>query len=221
VNFFGHAAVAAWQSPEPGFVLGAMLPDFAAMIGARPPNAEHAALAAGIRHHHFTDQVFHDAADFRGLVTEAFEDLLARGVRRGSARAVAHVGVEILLDGVLARDAASRRAYLGALGAAGSLCSFVVWRDASERARFDALRAGLEARGITTEHAAPDAVVFRLSRALARRPRLALDAVDEPRVRAWAEQAAPRVEARAGSLLDELRRGLGASLERVEIRGKC
>lgn len=218
MNFFGHAAVAAWHSPEPGFVLGAMLPDFASMIGARPPAAEHATLAAGIRHHHRADHVFHDAADFRALVAEAFDDLLAQGVRRGSARATAHIGIEILLDGVLAHDAASRRAYLGALDAAGSLRRFVVWRDASERARFDALRAGLESRGISSEHAAPDAVVFRLSRALARRPRLALDAADAPRVRAWAERAAPRVRARTGSLLDELRRGLETPSSGVEPR---
>lgn len=195
-----------------------MLPDFATMIGARPPGTEHAALAAGVAHHHRTDHVFHGSAHFRALVSEAFADLLTRGVGRGSARATAHIGVEILLDGVLARDAGARRAYLDALGAIGPLRSVIAWRDAGERARFDQLAIGLEARGISSEHVAPDAVVFRLSRALAHRPRLTLQAVDQPRVRAWAEHATPRVEARAGPLLDELRQGLEPGADSLELQ---
>ena len=67
MNFFGHAVVATWHATEPRFVLGAMLPDFAAMIRARPPAARDPELARGIALHHATDEVFHDAPTFREL----------------------------------------------------------------------------------------------------------------------------------------------------------
>jgi hypothetical protein len=35
MNFFGHAKVALWRGDAAGFVLGAMLPDFASMAGTR------------------------------------------------------------------------------------------------------------------------------------------------------------------------------------------
>src|SRR5215467_16252125 len=121
MNFFGHAAVAAWQSPDRAFVLGSMLPDFATMIAAHPPAAAHAQMDAGIRFHHRTDEVFHRSLAFRELAGAAFAWLVARGARRASARAVAHVGVELALEGPLSRSATARDAYLAALdGAAES-----------------------------------------------------------------------------------------------------
>ena len=35
MNYFGHAAVASWRGSRGGLPLGAMLPDFATMSGAR------------------------------------------------------------------------------------------------------------------------------------------------------------------------------------------
>ena len=194
MNFFGHAAVASWQTRAPGFVLGAMLPDFAAMIRARPPGAGHDALQDGVRYHHRTDEAFHDAPIFRQLSREALAYLLERGVTRGAARAVAHIGVEILLDGELARDAQARSAYRAALeaGREHELGRFVEWRDASERARFDALREGLESRGVKPEHSSPEVVVYRVTRMLADRPRLALAAEHQPAVYDWARWARPQ-----------------------------
>lgn len=196
-----------------------MLPDFAAMIGARPPLVEHLALQAGVDYHHRTDHVFHEARDFRALVHEAFDSLLARGVARGSARAVAHVGIEILLDDVLARDPVARHAYLDALCATSSLQGFIEWPSSLEHERFEALCSGLAARGISSELAAPNAVAARLTRALARRPRLALNERAQPLIREWIVQTVPRVQARAGTLIDELRRSLAASAGGVERTG--
>ncbi|MEB2325122.1 MAG: hypothetical protein OZ921_21590, partial [Sorangiineae bacterium] len=115
MDFFGHAAVASWHGAGTGLALGAMLPDFAGMILARPPPAAHSGITEGIRLHHRTDAVFHDAPAFRELSTRALEWLEDRGLRRGSARAIAHVGVEMLLDAAVADDAGARAAYLGAL----------------------------------------------------------------------------------------------------------
>jgi hypothetical protein len=115
MNFFGHAVVASWKNPLPAFVLGAMLPDFANMVGTRLSQPEEPALASGVAFHHRTDHVFHENAVFRELVAGARVELSRLGLSRGSARAVAHVGVEILLDGVLAGDEAASAAYRAAL----------------------------------------------------------------------------------------------------------
>ena len=137
MNFFGHATVASWVSNAPAVVLGAMLPDFATMIRARPPTAKQPELWRGVRLHHDTDAVFHDHPVFRELCADAVAALSELGLARGPARATAHVGVEIHIDGVLARDDSARKSYLDALGAAPALAAKLDWRAAEESARFD------------------------------------------------------------------------------------
>lgn len=180
-----------------------MLPDFATMIRARPPATRHDELSEGVQFHHLVDDIFHDSPTFRELSREALHFLLEHGVTRGAARAVAHIGVEILLDGELAREAGAREAYIAALGASTEheLGRFIGWRDASERARFAALREGLESRGIKREHSSPDAVVYRVARMLRDRPRLALDAGHQPIVLQWAGSARKDVARRAPELV--------------------
>ncbi len=221
VNFFGHAAVASWQTRDPGFVLGSMLPDFATMIRARPPGTRHAELDAGIQFHHLVDDIFHDAPAFRELSRDAFRFLLARGVTRGAARAVAHIGVEILLDGELAHDKSARQAYLGAIDASAEteLGRFVEWRDAAERARFAALREGLVSRGIHRDHSSPAVVVHRVARALTGRPRLALDPQHHPMVHEWAAAAQPDVARRAPELFSGIAQALEQHAERRAAAG--
>lgn len=187
-----------------------MLPDFATMIHARPPSTRHAELGDGIAFHHATDAAFHAAPTFRSLMAQANAELLANGVRRGSARAAAHVGVEILLDAELAREEAARLAYRSALLCAidPPLALEIDWRDEDQRGRFAELCRVLETRGLSAGHVSPELVSLRLSRALAGHPRLALDAAAELVVSDWARAAAPLVAASAPALLDELRRAL-------------
>src|SRR5258708_1440822 len=107
VNFFGHAAVSSWlDDAGDGVALGSMLPDFAGMIRARlddpaPPATE---LARGVELHHATDAAFHRMPATLALMRELDDRLLGGGCARGPRRAVAHVGVELLLDGVLVDD---------------------------------------------------------------------------------------------------------------------
>jgi hypothetical protein len=209
VNFFGHAAVARWYSESPTVALGAMLPDFAAMIRARPPVVREPLLQRGVALHHATDHAFHETSVFRELTAWAHADLAERGLARGPARAVAHVGVEILIDGVLAHDDAARRSYLAALTLGRTLdAASVSWRDGASSLAFAELVAALCARGISRSHHTPEVLALRVARALAPRPRLALGANDEPRVIAWAHAARPRVAARGDALVKELRRML-------------
>jgi hypothetical protein len=211
MNYLGHAAVATWRRQDCAFVLGAMLPDFATMIGARPPATTHAGLDAGMRFHYRTDEVFQRSVGFRELTRSAFDWLLARAVERGRARAIAHVGVELLLDADLSRTEPVRRAYLAALhgGAAPELGRHLSWA-APEGARgFEDLRTRLLARGVTADAPAPEVTSQRLRRALSARPRLALDDAATLVALDWLTVAQPQVTARAAGLAREVAERLG------------
>jgi len=204
MNFFGHAAVASWSSPAPATVLGAMLPDFATMVRVRLADPTDTAIAAGIAHHHATDAAFHGMPAVLGLMRELDDRLAALACARGPRRAVAHIGVELLLDGVLVSEPAYRDAYTDALTCdpAG-----VRWRDDDGPARLDTLLARLRTHGAPDDLRRPHAITQRLHRMLAHRPLLApsptdLDAID----RALAAYQ-PRVEAAADTVLRALRQG--------------
>ena len=208
MNFFGHATLAARVSDRPEFVLGAMLPDFASMLGLREPRAQDRVLAAGIHFHHLTDRAFHDHATFRRLCREATVVLGTRGVARGTARAVAHVGVELLLDAALAESATARSAYVAGLraGQRPELLRNLHWPSA-EQVRLgrlmNRLEGGFEEHG-DRAHVPSSQIVERLSRALGRRPRLAIAPRDLPAVVDWVEFTHGAVVASAPALLHEL-----------------
>ncbi|PYM90453.1 MAG: hypothetical protein DME04_22690 [Candidatus Rokuibacteriota bacterium] len=206
MNFFGHAVLAVRHCADPAFVLGAMLPDFATMIRARPPLTEHAAIDLGMRFHWRTDDAFHRSGAFGNHTHEAVTWLSARGVRSGSALAAAHVGVEILLDAALAHDAPGQQAYLAALNGAapGELGRHVAWASDEQIMRFDRLRERLLERGPIVSDIAPEVVAERLRRALADRPRLALDAAAELAVRDWVSVARAQISDCAVPLIEEL-----------------
>ena len=211
MNYLGHAAVATWRSQDRAFVLGAMLPDFATMLGARPPATTHAGLDAGMRFHYRTDEVFHRSAGFRELTRSAFDWLLARGVERGRARAIAHVGIELLLDADLSRTEPVRQAYMAALhgGAAHELGRHLSWAAPEGRLGFEDLRTRLLARGVTADAPAPEVTSQRLRRALSARPRLALDDAATLVAFDWLTVAQPQVTARAAGLAREVAEHLG------------
>ena len=112
MNYFGHAVVASWKTGHGGLPLGAMLPDFSTMCGARVVGSDDEDVATGITLHHATDSVFHQAAVVTGLMRELDHRLERGGCARGPRRAVAHIGVELLLDGVLVDVAEYRDAYI-------------------------------------------------------------------------------------------------------------
>lgn len=198
VNFVGHAAVAWQKRPEPGFVLGAMLPDFASMSRARVRAVRAGAVADGVDHHHEVDVRFHRSAAFRRLCAEAHDRLAARGVRRGGARGAAHVGVELLLDGALVSDAAVREAYVAALAAPDAA---IQWRTADCAARWASLRDRLAAHGVPDEYTDPAVVADRVVAILRRRPLLALNPREADEVARWLAAAQPHVLDAAPHLL--------------------
>jgi hypothetical protein len=210
VNFFGHAVVASWEARAPGFVLGAMLPDFASMCGGRLAEIDHPELRAGIALHHRTDRVFHAASRFVALCQDARRTLQARGLGRGHAYAVGHVGVELLLDGWLVDQPKAREAYAAALrcGRPGELGGQIRWLDEEGRGRWRRLHRRLEAHGPPDDYRDPTLVASRIERILRDRPRLALDARRTEITARYLPELQQAVHARGAALICELRLGL-------------
>jgi acyl carrier protein phosphodiesterase len=203
MNFFGHAAVASWHTPTPGRVLGAMLPDFATMSGARLGDGSDADIAGGIDLHHATDAAFHRAPVVLGLMRELDEKLATHGCARGPRRAVAHIGVELLLDGTLVDDASYREHYLAALerDPAG-----IVWREHPER--FARLLERLRSHGVPDDLRRPEAITHRLHRMLSHRPLLAPNAADISAIEKSLVEYKPRVDVAVDSVLRAVRAAL-------------
>jgi hypothetical protein len=183
VNVLGHTHVADRVRPgDVAYALGAVLPDLASIAGVRlqtPLPPAHAALAEGIACHHAADTSFHSLARFRTGAAALRYDLLAEGLTTGPARAVAHVGYELVLDGTLV-GSPTEDAYRRALsGAAEAACAIVPahrdrWSDFVERVAATA-RHSLRYDDV-------EWVAQRLVAILDRRPRLRLDAAHVPAV---------------------------------------
>lgn len=125
MNFVGHIHIADHCFERHGlggdhpvvdrhrYLFGAALPDFATIgrfqLTGAPADP---ALAAGVDMHHATDTAFHSSDWFVEHSQAVRAQLEHRGVNRGAARAVGHVGIELLLDGHLlaANDDLRRRA---------------------------------------------------------------------------------------------------------------
>lgn len=213
MNFFGHAALAARhftdQAPPfdgrllPTVCVGAMLPDFIGMLRLGRPTIHDAALDAGVAFHHASDEVFHELASFHRLSRQAFAWLSDRHMPRGPARAVAHIGIEMLLDEVMAAEDFARRAYRAALGVPlGALLSFPLATDAE---RLAALQDALLTRAVDYRTPTPELVAERIRRTLAGRPRLATDDAGQALLGTWVTLTRPHVLAEAPEVLATLR----------------
>jgi len=210
VNFFGHAAVATWSArpngAAPAIVLGAMLPDFATMCGGRIEAAGDEAVGRGIALHHTTDAVFHKLPVVTGLMRELDEHLVHGQCARGPRRAVAHIGVELLLDGVLIDEPAYRAAYLSGLAHDPALH----WRDPGDAPRFAILLERLRAHGVPEDLRLPEAITARVHRILAHRPRLAPSTDDLRAIRHALIAFKPRIDVAADTIVRAMRAGLDA-----------
>jgi hypothetical protein len=206
LNFFAHAVVAGRRSRVPRFVLGAMLPDLASMIGVRVQHAADADLARGIELHHATDSAFHAAPAFTELCSESISGLSAQGLGRGTARAVAHVGVELLLDGALSGDGHARVLYGAALASAadGGLNERLTLAPPHDLPRLSAGLARLLSSQLPEAYGDPAFVADRLRVILRHRPRLAMAERDYEKVAEWTESIQPRVLACSRELLEHV-----------------
>jgi hypothetical protein len=122
---------------------------------------------------------------------------------RGPARAIAHIGVEMLLDEPLSDEAGARKAYRAAL--AQSLDGALSFPTPTDAERLSALQAALLERSHGPRHASPMVVAERIRRTLAGRPRLATADGTEPLLAEWVERTRPAVVAAAPEILARLR----------------
>jgi hypothetical protein len=171
-----------------------MLPDLANMLDRVRVSSSEPLFAQGIAFHHASDAVFHDSAPFVRFEAEARRTLHRAGVPRGACLAIAHVGVELVLDAELARQEQYVAHYLAALNCVSMVdLDCIAW---SGRAAVKVHATG--AAGELAElcrvlversrHLAatdPPKVAERLQRILARRPRLRLSDEHMPAVHDW------------------------------------
>ncbi len=217
MNFVGHIEVArlvdGGRSSTPGFLLGAALPDLAAMgrfrLTDRPADPD---MAAGVDLHHRTDEVFHRHPLFRSTSSAASTALAEAGLSRGASRACGHVGIELLLDGHLLGDGTVLRssvevAMATAVDRSDELVDLVGpehragWRHHLER---------LTDWPVPDDYHRPEAVARRLQRILSRRPRLRFSTDDIGAVATGLAGQARAVTTGAVGLLDDLDRDLSA-----------
>ncbi|MDX2052485.1 MAG: hypothetical protein SFV15_08850 [Polyangiaceae bacterium] len=219
MNFFGHACIAARRERSAEFILGAMLPDFASMLGARGTHSTCDETAAGIRFHHATDRVFHETRNFKDLSLASSNWLSARALDRGPARAVAHIGTEILLDTFLAQEDGALLAYTGALCVgtkAGQLPNVTISPPHLETALPKLCGTLLEATPRLADPR-PEAIALRVFRTLSHRPKLALKDTEVSLVTDWARHFAPEVCSVAASWMQELENELKGAHSDAQI----
>jgi hypothetical protein len=223
MNFFGHAALAASHFSEqqpplgadllPTLCLGAMLPDFIGMLRLGRPTIHDATLATGVAFHHGTDEVFHELPGFQRLSRQAFAWLSQQHMPRGPARAVAHMGIEMLLDEVMADVASARDAYRAALQV--PLAPLLDFASVADGERLAALQQALLTRSASQLRPPAALVAERIRRSLAGRPRLALDDAGQALLGGWVTATRPLVTAEAPEVFATLRTRL-ANFGRAE-----
>jgi hypothetical protein len=171
MNVLGHTSVAlAWGGDDPELLLGAVLPDLASMVNVRVDRSRLGrGIGDGVRCHIEADAVFHDHPEFRAGSAALRMDLAEQGLHRGPARAVAHAGWELLLDGTLLGTPAET-AYWQALDVGERALEAI---DEPGRGRWLGLLAHRDrGRRPPLRYDDPRWVAERLHALLARRPRL-------------------------------------------------
>ena len=208
VNFFGHAYTAMWFDTSPRWVLGAMLPDFASMSGTRLLGAGDDRVAGGIEHHHMTDAVFHRCEIFLDQEHDGTKRLQEVGLWRGSAMAVAHVGTELILDGLLLDEPGLRETAIDAMTVATDPALQLEW-SAGGAEKFARLCARLEqVEDLGVEYRDSARLAKRLYLILRRRPRLAFEEHAIDAIIPWLDATRAALVLERDTLLDDVRRGL-------------
>jgi hypothetical protein len=206
MNLGGHIAVARQLSTDPMVWLGAALPDVGAMgrfnlLGEQPIGS----IAEGIALHHATDDVFHSHEWFKGHQSTLFGRLTAAGIRRGAARAVAHVGPELLLDGELLTNSGIKRdVNLGMGQLAAHLDAVELLVQPAKRTGWRTHLEHVVQRPAPSYFDDPYAVAQMLERILRNRPRLALDSEQVSKVGEILDEAHESIVSSSHGLVDDL-----------------
>jgi hypothetical protein len=190
VNFYSHVAIASLFSEELGLAFGAMLPDLASLVGAKPPKTSCPHIRRGYALHHATDRAFHELEPFRHASRTESQRLLSLGLSRGTAVAAAHVGLELVLDDALAEDEPTQALFRTTLAAAAPqmLCQSLEWGSDAHAAQFETLRQRVWSLAMEQLPLDGTTLAERLCRTLERRPKLAVRAGDRELLQCWAAE---------------------------------
>lgn len=211
MNLVGHVAVALEPDaapPSTDFLVGCMLPDLAAIARVRiaRPIGE---LGEGVAFHHACDAVFHESAWFRDANRGLRDTLVAAGVDSGPARACAHAGVEMLLDGRLVADEtvdASARVVLDAVTTGAPSLAVLAPDDARDVwvERLQMIGSSLD----PARYRDPRFVAERLHRMTSGRRRIELRAEHVDTVATTLREFQPGIAAAAPDVVAEIRKAV-------------
>jgi hypothetical protein len=185
-----------------------MLPDVATIARVRVtrPGGE---MGRGVEYHHSCDAVFHDSPWFLERNLRLRDDLLVAGVDRGAARACAHAGLEMVLDGACVGDDRVQSHVRDALATldnrAESLAELAAEHD---RERWVATVQRIARVLDTNGYADPASITMRLQRMTAGRRRIELRADQASAVTTVLATAQPEVLAAAPGVLAGVRDGI-------------
>lgn len=224
MNFFGHSVLAAWISDDPRVALGSMLPDFASIIRGRAIESKHPAVKRGIELHHQCDRVFHNSDTFLELQAAGRTQLERAGVRNGPRLAVAHVGLELILDAELRHGPGRLERYQRALLVGREFAPSLSFTSASRkgldpltlRVAYDELLETLTSRILYLTPHSPQDLVERLTRILSPRQRLRPIQSEQVAMLAWAEMTWPEVARRTEAWMNDLAKQLDVDPVPVE-----
>jgi hypothetical protein len=207
VNFVGHIATglqAAGDGDGPAFLVGTALPDFASM---RRTHLGHAVgpLGDGIALHHATDHAFHTEGWFLDLERDLRDGLRHDGLSDGAARACAHVGPELLLDGALFADPSIARGVSTVYDEIAAPSDDVVdLVPDQERHEWRNHLVGVATRLDPFTYGDPAIVARRLHTITSRRPRLAFEGALVHAVSTRMTVVQPHIVASAPEVLDRV-----------------
>lgn len=212
MNLVGHVAAALPDGPTPEFLAGCVLPDVAAICRVRIDGAAFRPVAAGVAFHHECDHAFHASPWFNEENVRLRDALLAVGVDRGAARASAHAGLEMLLDGALVADddllGPQVRVALTTLDAHSATIAAQAAPPLRERWVVGVKRIATSLD--TDAYRDAGSVTLRLQRMTAGRTRIEVRADQAGAVTAVLADAQPRITAAATAVLESVRRALAA-----------
>jgi hypothetical protein len=199
--------------------LGSALPDIATIGGFKMlPHSANGPVGRGVAFHHATDRLFHSHDWFTFRQKSVFDDLTDAGVGRGAARASAHVGVELLLDGELFHDRPERSGSVTrAFEAAHTTPGIGEVVPEASRQRWHEHLSKLPSWRTPTYFRDPHSVARRMESILSARPRLAMKPDEVERVAVALAAVQPSIKDSAedflAELVDELRRAASSEIE--------
>lgn len=161
-------------------------------------------LAAGLAFHQTTDSVFHSTEMFTKANRRLLLEMKEKGVRRGPARAAAHIGVEMLIDAELCRNEAHITCYLQSLDWAMSTKRATAALSLLQRTALRRLCRHLRSEAASIFTPTSERFALRLGRTLGHRARLAPTPLELEQIALLCAAAAPPVMASVPQLLLEL-----------------